>query len=168
VITLIHAIQIPVDDQRPLYKVAIEGLEGMQAAVGGNIEAIDLGPLGATFFVNEEGKLMQGPINQRATLLWWCLFPSAVRADVIVGDALMVGAPDEDGNSTDIPKEVVDLLFNTKSYKAEFQTYDDPNAFNGNQLRFTDYFAAAFYAVQKSLEWRAVKRTRVVSADADD
>lgn len=165
---MIHAIQIPVEEDRPIYKVAIDGLSGMQAAVGGNIEAIDLGPYNSTFFVNEEGKLTNAPINRRATLLWWCLFPSAIHRDAIVGPALMVGAPDEDGNSTDVPKEVIDLLFNTKTYRAEFQTYDDPNKFNGNQLRFTDYFEAANYAVRKALNWTAVRRTRVVPAGDSD
>lgn len=161
---MIHAILIPQDEERPLYKTAIEGLSGLQAAVGGLIQAVDLGPLNATFFVNEEGKLENQPINRRATLMWWLLFPSARHMDVIVGDAVMVGHPDEDGNSTDVPAEVSSLLFETKSYKAEFQTFDDPRKFNGNMRRFEDYFEAANYALLKAQAWTAVQRTRVVPA----
>ena len=162
---LLHAIQIPADEERPLYKVAVEGLSGLQDAVGGLIQAIDLGPTGATFFVNEEGKLHKQPINRRATLMWWLLFPSARQMDVIVGDAVMVGQPDEDGNSTDVPEEVTKLLFETKSYKAEFQTYDDAKKFNGNMMRFEDYFVAANYALGKAVSWTAVERCRVVPAE---
>lgn len=162
---MIHAIQIPQDEERPLYKVAIENLAGMQAAVGGYIEIIDLGPLTASLVLDEEGKLAQKPINRRATLLFWLLFPSVRHHDVIVGDVLIVGYPDKDGNTTDVPTKVVELLFETKSYKAEFQTYDDANKFNGNLMRFDDYFVAANYALGKAESWSAVERCRVVPAE---
>lgn len=165
---MIHAIQIPVDEERPLYKVAIEGLEGMQAAVGGYIEIIDLGPLTASLVANEEGKLEKRDINRRATLLFWLLFPSVRHRDVIVGDVLIVGHPDRQGNTTDAPANVVELLFETKSYKAEFQTFDDADKFNGNLRRFDDYFEAANYALCKADSWTAVQRTRVVAAVDSD
>ncbi|MGO4470384.1 DUF3846 domain-containing protein [Arthrobacter sp. M-10] len=162
---MIHAIQIPVEEDRPLYKVAIENLAGMQAAVGGYIEILDLGPLLASLVVNEEGKLLKQEINRRATLLFWLLFPSIRHHDVIVGDVLIVGHPDKDGNTTDAPANVVKLLFETKSYKAEFQTYDDPDKFNGNLRRFDDYFETANYALGKAEAWSAVQRVRVVAAE---
>ena len=162
---MIHAIQIPHDEERPLYKVAVNDLASLQDAVGGYIQAIDVDEVKATIFLNEEGKLMQLPINRRATLLWWLLFPSARNVDVIVGDAIITGQPDKYGNSTDVPDGLVTLLFDTPSYKAEFQTYDDPLRFNGNQLRFTDYFEAANHALLKAQNWTAVQRTRVVPAD---
>lgn len=161
---MFHAIQIPQDEDRPLYKVTIEDLAGMQAAVGGYIEIVDLGPLMASLVVDEEGKLKSTPINRRATLLFWLLFPSARQRDVIVGDVLIVGHPDKDGNTTDAPANVVELLFETKSYKAEFQTYDNANKFNGNLRRFEDYFEAANYALLKAQSWTAVQRARVVPA----
>ncbi|BAS17577.1 hypothetical protein AHiyo8_58800 [Arthrobacter sp. Hiyo8] len=161
---MIHAIQIPQDEERPLYKVAIENLAGMQAAVGGYIEIIDLGPLMASLIINEEGKLEKLPINRRATLLFWLLFPSIRHRDAIVGDVLIVGHPDKDGNTTDAPANVVELLFETKSYKAEFQTFDHPTKFNGNLRRFDDYFEAANYALLKAQAWTAVEQTRVVPA----
>lgn len=162
---MIHAIQIPSDEDRPLYKVAIENLAGMQAAVGGYIEFVDLGPLQASFVINEEGKVHHESINRRATLLWWLLCPAARRIDAIVGNALMVGASDDDGDSTDVPADVVKLLFETKSYKAEFQTFDDPDKFNGSLRPFEDYFQAANYALAKAEAWTAVQRCRVIPAD---
>jgi hypothetical protein len=165
VVLVIHAIQIPVDEERPLYKVAIDGLSAMQAAVGGYIEFIDLGPLTASLIVNEEGKLEKRPINRRATLLFWLLFPSMRHCDVIVGDVLIVGHADSQGNTTDAPDEVVKLFFGTKSYKAEFQTFDDPDKFNGNMRRFEDYFEAANYGLGKAESWTAVQRVRVVPAE---
>ena len=162
---LLHAIQIPHDEERPLYKVAVDGLSGMQEAVGGYIQVIDLTPLHASLVMDEEGKLANKPINRRATLLFWLLFPSVRHRDVIVGDAIIVGQPDEQGNTTDVPEAVTKLLFETKSYKAEFQTYDDANKFNGNLMRFEDYFVAANYALGKAVSWTAVERCRVVPAE---
>lgn len=161
---MFRAIQIPQDEQRPLYKVQINDLAGMQAAVGGYIEIVDLTPLHASLVIAEEGKLMNLEINRRATLLFWLLFPSIRGRDAIVGDVLIVGHPDKDGNTTDAPAEVVELLFETKSYKAEFQTFDDAKKFNGNLRRFEDYFEAANYALLKAQSWTAVQRTRVVPA----
>jgi hypothetical protein len=162
-----RAIQIPQDEQRPLYKVQINDLAGMQAVVGGFIEIVDLTPLHSSLVVNEEGKLMNLEINRRATLLFWLLFPSIRGRDAICGDVLIVGYPDSQGNTTDAPANVVELLFETKSYKAEFQTYDDANKFNGNMRRFEDYFEAANYALLKAQSWTAVQRTRVVPAFDD-
>lgn len=162
---LLHAVQIPQDEERPLYKVAIDGLSGMQAAVGGYIQVVDLTPLGASLVLDEEGKLKGKEINRRATLLFWLLFPSVRHRDAIVGDVIVIGAPDDDGNSTDVPEAVTKLLFETKSYKAEFQTLDDANKFNGNLRRFEDYFEAVNYALGKSEAWTMVERCRVVPAE---
>ncbi|WP_427008262.1 DUF3846 domain-containing protein [Pseudarthrobacter sp. H2] len=161
-ISVIHAIQIPAEEERPLYKVAIENLEGMQAAVGGYIEFVDLDTFNASMVVNEEGKLEKRPINRRATLMFWLLYPKMSNRDAIVGDVLIVGHPDKNGNTTDAPGEVVELLFDTPSFKVEFQTLDEPNVFNGNMRRFEDYFEAANYALLKARAWLAVERTRVV------
>jgi hypothetical protein len=162
---LLHAVQIPQDEDRPLYKVAVDGLSGMQEAVGGYIQVIDLTPLNASLVLDEEGKLKSKEINRRATLLFWLLFPSIRHRDVVVGDAIIIGQPDEQGNSTDVPESLVKLLFETKSYKAEFQTLDDANKFNGNMRRFEDYFEAANYALAKSEAWTMVERCRVVPAE---
>jgi hypothetical protein len=162
---MFHAVQIPQDEERPLYKVAIDGLSGMQAAVGGYIQVVDLTPLNASLVMDEEGKLTQKPINRRATLLFWLLFPSVRHRDVIVGDVILTGTPDKNGNTTDVPETLVKLLFETKSFKAEFQTYDDANKFNGNMMRFEDYFVAANYALGKAESWTAVERCRVVAAE---
>lgn len=163
--SVIHAVLVPSDEERPLYKLEVNDLAGMQAAVGGLIEFIDLGSLAASFIVAEEGKIRQEPVNRRATLMWWLLNPSAIHMDVIVGPALLVGAPDEHGNTQDVPEAVTKLLFETKSYKAEFQTYDDSNRFYGNQRRFESYFDAINHALGKAESWTAVQRVRVVPAE---
>lgn len=162
---MIRVIRIPQEETKPLEQVALSDFAAMQAAVDGYIEFVDLEPLQASLVVDEEGKLKSKPINRRATLLFWLLVPAARLRDAIVGDILIVGYPDGDGNTTDVPTEVVELLLGTESYKAEFQTFDDADKFNGNLRRFEDYFQAANYALLKAQAWTAVENVRVVPAE---
>lgn len=63
-------------------------LEELQGYVGGYIEIIDL-PTNKALIINEEGKLLDLPLNQKATALaQFCkaIFPS----DYIVGDAVVI------------------------------------------------------------------------------
>lgn len=66
----------------------------LQMAVGGLIEAKTL-ESGYTLFMNEEGKLHNLPINERATEIWLANFPNF--PDVIVGDVVIAGGTDEEG-----------------------------------------------------------------------
>jgi hypothetical protein len=157
-------IFIPADDAQPLEVREFNGLPDYQAAVTGWIEAIDLDTLNATFFTNYEAKIIGLPINRRATLMWWLDSPHIRHRDTIGGNVCLIGLPDEEGDTQDAPEEVFTLLFETESYKAMFQTADDPEAFNGNQMRFINYFEAVNYALVKFDQWAAVERCKVVPA----
>jgi hypothetical protein len=83
----------------------------LQMAVGGLIEAKTLEG-DYTLFMNEEGKLMQLPINERATEIWLANFPNF--PDVIVGDVVIAGGTDEEGEQLgldpDYAKKLLDLF----------------------------------------------------------
>lgn len=107
----IDAIVIPVEGD--VEKVSFDRkdeLNVLQEAVGGWIEAVDTGANG-TMWVNEEGKLMNLPINKRATYLWWTLVPAARGRDMLCGDVVVTGGIDHTGNTTSTSKLVTDLLF---------------------------------------------------------
>jgi len=87
-------IYIPADQEAPLERRDLAGLEDYQAAVGGYIEAVDLPEAGATLFVNEEGLLRKLLFNPRATFLWWFWVPAARHKAMLVGDAILVGSSD--------------------------------------------------------------------------
>lgn len=76
------------------------GLAVYQRIVGGFIELVP-NPHGVTVYCNEEGKVMEPPLplNWRATALFgdW-LQPW----DVIAGNVVVVGPPDEEGYDTDL------------------------------------------------------------------
>jgi len=166
---MIRVIRIPQDEAVPLEDVTLRNFTAMQTAVGGYIEFVDIEQLHASLVVDENGKVYGKPLNRRATLLYWMVESSARMRDAIAGDVIIVGEADRDGNSTDVPATLVELLLGTKCFKAEFQTFDDADRFNGNLRRFTNYFEAANYALLKSQAWMAVENVRVVPAeDAKD
>lgn len=118
-------------------------LHDYQAAVGGLIEAIDLDHPPMSFFANEEAKLIGLPINQRATALWWLHVPAVYGIDFLAGDVVLIGRPDEEGDTQSAPDEFVRLLLEPTTYRVQVQTADSSNAWSGNGRRFDSYFAAA-------------------------
>lgn len=82
-------------------------------------------PLGTTIDVNEEGLIRQIPLNPRATFLWWFYVPAARQKAVLVGDALLVGMPDQRGDSTAVPDEVLELAASSMRWRVEYLTESD-------------------------------------------
>lgn len=101
---MIAVLVVPADQNEPMSVIAIEAdLETLQGMVGGYIEAFS-GPTWVGY-CNEEGKINGLLPNVRATQLaraarWGTL-------DVLMGDVVFVGPPDEEGRDTDVPQSLV-------------------------------------------------------------
>lgn len=100
---------VPATDDRLRY---------LQKAVGGWIEAVSIEDVltdsgrvhvPATVWVNEEGKLDGLPVNPRATDLC-ALTIGGWFADVICGDAVVLGPPDARGDETTCPDLIVRII----------------------------------------------------------
>ena len=76
--------------------------------VGGFLEVIRFGD--GVAYLNEDGKGLQLPYNQKATELALRLSVSLHEGDVIVGNVVVVGDIDDDGNDTDISDAMALLL----------------------------------------------------------
>ncbi|WP_367404010.1 DUF3846 domain-containing protein [Kocuria marina] len=74
-------------------------LNALQTTVGGYVEVVTLTRLGADMYLNEEGKVMSLPVNERATWLARALGAHLIPGDCIAGDVLILGGPDEDGDN---------------------------------------------------------------------
>ncbi len=79
----------------------------LQMAVGGLIEAKTLND-GYTLIMNEEGKLQGLPINERATEIWLANFPNF--PDVILGDVVIAGGYDDEGEQLGLDSDYADRL----------------------------------------------------------
>jgi hypothetical protein len=112
---------VPARVSHPITVKQFEGLADYQAAVGGTIEAVDIKRLGLTLYVNEEGLLRQLELNSRATFLWWYHVPEARQRAMLVGDAVFIGYPDDEGNTTDLPPGLLALFTEPGEFWVEVQ-----------------------------------------------
>lgn len=86
-------------------RIIVNGYDDLRNGVGGYIEGLRLGDTGQYAFINEDGKLRQLPVNQRATQLCFERNVGLHPNDFIVGNMIVVGPPDADGNETDVSEE---------------------------------------------------------------
>ena len=180
---MVKGIYVPADDSEALEIRELEKLEDYQEAVDGWIEAVDVPSLGVTIYVNEEGLLRRLPFNPRASFLWWYHVPGAHQT-MLVGDVVIVGPRDDNGDGNDVPEEVVDLLTVTREYAVAVQiggvsapsesdgrlssillplTHGDPS-WCLSLTRHEDYFSAAAWAVVFRVRWADAVNVKVVSS----
>lgn len=155
-------------------------LEGYQTAVGGWVEAVDVPDLGVTIYINEEGLVRQLPFNSRASFLWWYHLPEARKA-MLVGDAVIVGLRDPDGNDTDVPQRVIDLLSDDGEYAVLIKVGGSPESISTSRFsqfllplghgdpnwcvsctRYEGYLAAVAWALVWLERWTDAVETKVV------
>lgn len=158
---MVKGIYLPADENAPLEVREFGDYTDYQAAVGGLIDAVDLYDIGATIYVNDEGLVIHLPFNSRATFLWWLHAPQARNQAYLVGDALVVGIPDDDGETTNIPDELLRALTYTGLFRVEVQLQSDPKWYT-NLQRYPDFWEAAVWAGLLRERWGEVELIRVV------
>lgn len=65
---------------------------------------------------------------------------------MLVGDAVLVGLPGLDGNSTDVPREVQSRLLTPVRYRVELQLAGECE-WNSNPVAFPDYWEALVWGI---------------------
>lgn len=92
-------------------------LEKLQKAVGGYVQAVDLCE-GVTMWCNEEGKMMSLPHNPFGQAFWETAFPVSEfgRTDYIVGDIVLTGGADDEGDTLGLTTEEIELLLQTVNW----------------------------------------------------
>jgi hypothetical protein len=103
------AIKLTTEGKASLIDLSADSNEllTLQIAVGGLIEAKTLQDK-YTLIMNEEGKLQGLPINERATEIWLANFPNF--PDVILGDVVIAGGYDDEGEQLGLDKDYADRL----------------------------------------------------------
>lgn len=157
-------IVIPVDVDEPIFRKEVHALADYQEVVGGFIQVVELDNPRTSLYMDEEGKLKRLPVNRRASLLMWVHRPIFHGADFVCGPALLIGPSDDDGNDTDVPTELDDLLFDTLSYKMEVQMEGSEGNWNSRAARYPTWDAAYLHAVILIQQWASVNGVRVVPA----
>jgi hypothetical protein len=81
----------------------------LREAIGGVIESVPLSGLHSNMYLHEEGKLEGLDLNTRATRLAW--HEKAIsRSDFIVGDVVLTGGVDDEGEDVGLDPEQVEWL----------------------------------------------------------
>jgi hypothetical protein len=166
---MLSAIVIPADEQLPLRleEFDTDDLDARQRLVGGSYEILRLQRPAANLYVNEDGKLLHLPGNERATLLLWMHNRAFHQWDVIVGDAFILGDPDEDGNATSAPQELIDLVLHTSRYRVLAQNQGE-DVFYGTLRTFRSWEEAYRYGLGLVQRWSQIEDVMVVGEDGDE
>jgi hypothetical protein len=124
---MIKTLVVNTDGQMTVEEVEDFGLAYLQSKVGGYIEAIGA-PNRWSAYLNEEGKLPDPktgeilPINTHAHMLAVHLGWRFQPGDVLVGNVVFVGPPDDEGNDTPVPDFV---LAESVLVRATFATFGE-------------------------------------------
>lgn len=179
---MVKAVFIPADIDEEVEAREAEGFEALQAAVGGWVEAVDVPSLGVTIYINEEGRVRHLPFNSRALFLWWYYVPRD-RPAMLVGNVIVVGAPNKRGDDTDVPEPVLRLLTQDQEVALLLKvggdpldlahpatgivlplTHGDPSWVLSSAL-YDDFWSAMVWAKVLQERWPAVEETKVVSLE---
>jgi hypothetical protein len=158
---MVAGILVPSDTTAPLELRRFDGLVDYQAAVGGWVEGITIPSLGITVYVNEEGLPKHLPFNARASFLWGHHVPEARLNAVVVGDAVIVGRPNEAGEDTDVPERVRKLLLTQTTFRVAVRKKGSQR-WLGNQLKFPDYWGAITWTMLLRDDWTRLKEIHVL------
>jgi hypothetical protein len=103
---MVTAIYVPADEGLTAEVKELDGsLESYQREVGGWIEYLTVGDI--SFILNEEGKVYGLPINPYATAYLYTVAPEFVGHDVLCGNVLIVGNDEDEGETTNVPQQVI-------------------------------------------------------------
>ena len=99
-------------------------LKSLQNAVGGYVQVVELED-DFTMWANEEGKLLNLPVNEIATVIWEVRF--GLDTDIICGDVVFTGGMDEDGETLTISEaniqRLAELVEGLKSTRTIIKVY---------------------------------------------
>lgn len=152
---MVKGVHVPARITHPVTVREFETLKDYQAGVGGMIEAVEIELLDATMYVNEECSLQLLELNSRATFVRWYHVRESRSLPTLVGDVVIVGKADDDGNCTDLLPVLIALFTQPGDFHLEAQ------ADAGHEWRrivgipdFEDYFTALTWGmiVQERLE----------------
>jgi hypothetical protein len=99
-----------------IYELEDISLESLQEGVGGWVQALALD--GLTMWCNEEGKLIGLTHNPYAQELWDFVY--GVKTDYLVGDVVITGGTDEEGNTIPLTRSEADDIKDFAARVAEF------------------------------------------------
>jgi len=110
------AIYIPTLGSMEIIDLEFDSLKKLQASVGGWVQAIDLSET-MSMWCNEEGKMLQLSHNPFGQAFWEKSFG---RTDYIVGDIVITGGVDDEGDTISLTDEQIAFVTEVVAEVNEF------------------------------------------------
>ncbi|GAB3608357.1 hypothetical protein GCM10027414_04820 [Humibacter ginsengiterrae] len=107
---MVRSIVIPQDGAENPRVQELASIDEFQEVVGGWLEPIEIEALDVTVYMDESAERRHGPLNSRATALWWYFSSGAESRRFILGDVVVAGIDDGLGGA-DVPDTLVHGLF---------------------------------------------------------
>jgi hypothetical protein len=101
------AIRITTAGEATTLDISTEPLATLQQGVGGLVQAVDLSER-LTMWLNEEGKVLGQAHNPYGQFFWDKLY--GAHTDYIVGDIVISGGTDADGNTLGLTEQQVEWV----------------------------------------------------------
>lgn len=161
---MVTGIVVPSSTKQPLRTAEFNDLTDYHVAVGGYIEIVQLQDHPLVIIANEEGKLKRLRVNRRASCLWWLLNPAGMGGDILLGDVIIAGAV-MDGEITDAPSQLVQLLLETKQYQVKVQLSEQLDTWVPIGEPVDEFFEATIRALRLMEVWSPPTAVRVVAAE---
>ncbi|MBB0995711.1 DUF3846 domain-containing protein [Dietzia maris] len=160
----IKALYIPADDTEEVRIAELEqgDYREYQRFVEGDFDIVSPASGELSFFINDEGKLVGLPVNVRASLWLYSLDPAWEGHDILMGNVIVAGGVDEDGETMGVPQEVLEEVTGHSEYKILVQTGSED--WSTNQRRYSTYWDALRAAYDLSTRWLLVSRWKASAA----
>lgn len=164
--SIIKCLVIPADPEQPLRIEEMEAsdLDHMQRLVGGSIEVVNLDNPPCSLYFNEEGSRHSLNENLRATAILYVGRPAFIGHTTLLGDAFITGMPDRQGDDTDAPEEMYQLLFHDGCFRIEVQLIEGGPWLRAPGGEYESWTKAYAKAIEMLSTWEFVEGARVIPA----
>ncbi|NKY18889.1 DUF3846 domain-containing protein [Tsukamurella spumae] len=140
--------------------------QAWQKRVGGTFDVMNIYRPDAGLVIHDEGKIIGLPLNRRASLLLWVHNSPFRGVDTIMGECLIVGAPDDEGETQSCPAELLESLTRPHGeWRYEVKVHGEPG-WHGNQIVHSNVWDAYNDGLALAERWLRVIDVRVVPVAA--
>lgn len=113
--------------------------------VGNPMKVIPIPQLGVAVVANAEGNHQRLPVNTYATLLWWFWVPALRKQVVLLGDVVLMGEPDPDGQPTNVPAPFAGTVLSQHGHIVRLRIAGEREWYR-SEILARNYFEAIVFA----------------------
>ena len=129
--------------------------------VGNPMKVIPIPQLGVAVVANAEGNHQRLPVNTYATLLWWFWVPALRKQVVLLGDVVLMGEPDPDGQPTNVPAPFAGDVLSQHGHRVKLKVTGE-NGWYRTDTVARNYFDAIVLAFDLLDNWPEAEAARIV------